>query len=56
MQRLEYHSNNPTHLSVPGLTYKKVNRLEESVDCFLKHHSILRNGTEVMYQLANLYP
>uniref|UniRef100_A0A674N3N4 Intraflagellar transport 88 homolog n=1 Tax=Takifugu rubripes TaxID=31033 RepID=A0A674N3N4_TAKRU len=39
-----------------GLTYKKLNRLEESVDCFLKHHAILRNSAEVMYQLANLYP
>uniref|UniRef100_H3DE04 Intraflagellar transport 88 homolog n=1 Tax=Tetraodon nigroviridis TaxID=99883 RepID=H3DE04_TETNG len=39
-----------------GLTYKKLNRLEESLDCFLKHHSILRNSTEVMYQLASLYP
>lgn len=40
----------------PGLTYKKLNRLEEALDCFLKHHAILRNSTEVMYQLASLYP
>lgn len=39
-----------------GLTYKKLNRLEESLDCFLKLHAILRNSAEVMYQLAILYP
>lgn len=44
------------YLLGPGLTYKKLNRLEESLDCFLKHHAILRNSTEVMYQLASLYP
>lgn len=41
---------------VPGLTYKKLNRLEESLDCFLKLHAILRNSAQVMYQLAQLYP
>lgn len=44
------------YLLEPGLTYKKLNRLEEALDCFLKHHAILRNSTEVMYQLASLYP
>lgn len=52
-----YLINHPSfHLLVPGLTYKKLNRLEDSLDCFLKHHAILRNSTEVMYQLASLYP
>lgn len=41
---------------VPGLTYKRLNRLEEALDCFLKLHAILRNSAQVMYQLANLYP
>lgn len=45
-----------SYLLVPGLTYKKLNRLEESLDCFMKLHAILRNSAEVMYQLANLYP
>ncbi|TKS67688.1 Intraflagellar transport protein 88 -like protein [Collichthys lucidus] len=39
-----------------GLTYKKLNRLEEALDCFLKLHAILRNSAQVMYQLADLYP
>lgn len=43
-------------LLAPGLTYKRLNRLEESLDCFLKLHAILRNSAQVMYQLANLYP
>uniref|UniRef100_A0A8C4F034 Intraflagellar transport protein 88 homolog n=1 Tax=Dicentrarchus labrax TaxID=13489 RepID=A0A8C4F034_DICLA len=34
-----------------GLTYKKLNRLEEALDCFLKLHAILRNSAQVMYQL-----
>lgn len=41
---------------VPGLTYKKLNRLEEGLDCFLKLHAILRNSAQVMFQLAHLYP
>lgn len=45
-----------SYLLVPGLTYKKLNHLEESLDCFMKLHAILRNSAEVMYQLANLYP
>lgn len=43
-------------LPAPGLTYKKLSRLEESLDCFLKLHAILRNSAQVMYQLASLYP
>lgn len=43
-------------LPAPGLTYKKLSRLEESLDCFLKLHAILRNSAQVMYQLAGLYP
>ncbi|XP_034042049.1 intraflagellar transport protein 88 homolog isoform X1 [Thalassophryne amazonica] len=38
-----------------GLTYKKLNRLGDAVECFLKLHAILRNSDQVMYQLANLY-
>ncbi|KAI2660580.1 hypothetical protein H4Q32_008176 [Labeo rohita] len=37
-----------------GLTYKRLGRLEEALDCFLKLHAILRNSAQVMYQLANL--
>uniref|UniRef100_A0A672SH55 Intraflagellar transport 88 homolog n=1 Tax=Sinocyclocheilus grahami TaxID=75366 RepID=A0A672SH55_SINGR len=39
-----------------GLTYKRLGRLEEALDCFLKRHAILRNSAQVMCQLANLYP
>uniref|UniRef100_A0A8C7CQM7 Intraflagellar transport protein 88 homolog n=1 Tax=Oncorhynchus kisutch TaxID=8019 RepID=A0A8C7CQM7_ONCKI len=38
-----------------GLTYKRLGRLEESLDCFLKLHAILRNSSQVMWQLANLF-
>ncbi|KAM9802852.1 intraflagellar transport protein 88 homolog isoform 7-T8 [Syngnathus typhle] len=38
-----------------GLTYKKLNRLEDALDCFLKLHTILRDSAEVMYQLADTY-
>nr|DBA32669.1 TPA: hypothetical protein GDO54_000444 [Pyxicephalus adspersus] len=38
-----------------GLTYKKLNRLEESLDCFLKLHAILRNSAQVLSQIASLY-
>ncbi|XP_067109029.1 intraflagellar transport protein 88 homolog isoform X3 [Osmerus mordax] len=38
-----------------GLTYKRLVRLEESLDCFLKLHAILRNSAQVMHQLASLY-
>ncbi|XP_061548867.1 intraflagellar transport protein 88 homolog isoform X5 [Phycodurus eques] len=38
-----------------GLTYKKLNRLEDALDCFLKLHTILRDSAEVMYQLADIY-
>ncbi|XDV30642.1 hypothetical protein PO909_033509 [Leuciscus waleckii] len=38
-----------------GLTYKRLGRLEESLDCFLKLHAILRNSAQVMYQLANFF-
>uniref|UniRef100_A0A8C7EV86 Intraflagellar transport protein 88 homolog n=1 Tax=Neovison vison TaxID=452646 RepID=A0A8C7EV86_NEOVI len=36
-----------------GLTYKKLNRLDEALDCFLKLHAILRNSAQVLYQIAN---
>lgn len=39
-----------------GLTYKRLGRLEEALDCFHKLHAILRNSAQVMYQLASLYP
>ncbi|XP_028656394.1 intraflagellar transport protein 88 homolog isoform X1 [Erpetoichthys calabaricus] len=38
-----------------GLTYKKLSRLGEALDCFLKLHTILRNSAQVMFQLATLY-
>uniref|UniRef100_A0A2K5ENK9 Intraflagellar transport 88 n=1 Tax=Aotus nancymaae TaxID=37293 RepID=A0A2K5ENK9_AOTNA len=38
-----------------GLTYEKLNRLDETLDCFLKLHAILRNSAEVLYQIANIY-
>ncbi|XP_054443943.1 intraflagellar transport protein 88 homolog isoform X2 [Pteronotus mesoamericanus] len=38
-----------------GLTYKKLNRLDEALDCFLKLHAILRNSAQVLYQIANIY-
>ncbi|XP_063506660.1 intraflagellar transport protein 88 homolog isoform X29 [Pongo pygmaeus] len=38
-----------------GLTYEKLNRLDEALDCFLKLHAILRNSAEVLYQIANIY-
>uniref|UniRef100_A0A3Q3XHF3 Uncharacterized protein n=1 Tax=Mola mola TaxID=94237 RepID=A0A3Q3XHF3_MOLML len=34
-----------------GLTYKKLDHLEESLECFLKLHAILRTSAQVMYQL-----
>ena len=40
----------------PGLTYKRLNRLEDALDGFLKLHAILRNSSQVMFQLAHLYP
>lgn len=41
--------------SFRGLTYKKLNRLDEALDCFLKLHAILRNSAQVLYQIANVY-
>ncbi|XP_067569903.1 intraflagellar transport protein 88 homolog isoform X3 [Pseudorca crassidens] len=38
-----------------GLTCKKLNRLDEALDCFLKLHAILRNSAQVLYQIANIY-
>lgn len=38
-----------------GLLHKKINQLEDSLECFLKLHSILRNSSQVMYQIAHLY-
>ncbi|XP_026348742.2 intraflagellar transport protein 88 homolog isoform X2 [Ursus arctos] len=38
-----------------GLTYKRLNRLDEALDCFLKLHAILRNSAQVLYQIANVY-
>lgn len=41
--------------SFQGLTYKKLNRFDEALDCFLKLHAILRNSAQVLYQIANVY-
>ncbi|XP_027445907.1 intraflagellar transport protein 88 homolog isoform X2 [Callorhinus ursinus] len=38
-----------------GLTYKRLNRLDEALDCFLKLHAILRNSAQILYQIANVY-
>ncbi|KAH0517787.1 Intraflagellar transport protein 88-like protein [Microtus ochrogaster] len=38
-----------------GLTYKKLNRLDEALDSFLKLHAILRNSAQVLCQIANVY-
>ncbi|XP_063807711.1 intraflagellar transport protein 88 homolog [Pseudophryne corroboree] len=38
-----------------GLTYKKLNRLEEALDFFLKLHAILRNSAQVLSQIADIY-
>ncbi|KAB1267506.1 Intraflagellar transport protein 88-like protein [Camelus dromedarius] len=38
-----------------GLAYKKLNRLDEALDCFLKLHAILRNSAQVLYQIASVY-
>ncbi|XP_076857925.1 intraflagellar transport protein 88 homolog isoform X2 [Brachyhypopomus gauderio] len=38
-----------------GLAQKRLGRLDEALDCFLKLHAILRNSAQVMHQLANLY-
>lgn len=42
-------------LSFSGLTYKKLNRLDEALDCFLKLHAILRNSAQVLHQIASMY-
>lgn len=42
-------------LSSQGLTYKKLNRLDEALDSFLKLHAILRNSAQVLCQIANVY-
>lgn len=41
--------------SFSGLTYKKLNRLDEALDCFLKLHAILRNSAQVLHQIASMY-
>ncbi|KAI1241989.1 hypothetical protein IHE44_0005501 [Lamprotornis superbus] len=38
-----------------GLAYKKLNRIDEALDCFLKLHAILPNSAQVLYQLASIY-
>lgn len=38
-----------------GLTNKKLNRLEDALDCFYKLHAILRNSPQVMYQIADIH-
>ena len=39
-----------------GLVHKKLNRLEDALDCFQKLQAILRNHPQVLYQIANMYP
>ncbi|XP_023386483.1 intraflagellar transport protein 88 homolog [Pteropus vampyrus] len=43
------------YLVISGLTYKKLNRLDEALDCFLKLHAILRNSAQVLHQIASIY-
>ncbi|XP_009076256.1 PREDICTED: intraflagellar transport protein 88 homolog isoform X3 [Acanthisitta chloris] len=38
-----------------GLAYKRLNRIDEALDCFLKLHAILPNSTQVLYQIASIY-
>ncbi|XP_056353900.1 intraflagellar transport protein 88 homolog isoform X2 [Oenanthe melanoleuca] len=38
-----------------GLVYKKLNRIDEALDCFLKLHAILPNSAQVLYQLSSMY-
>ncbi|XP_039257756.2 intraflagellar transport protein 88 homolog [Styela clava] len=38
-----------------GLLYKQRQRLDESLDCFLKLHNIMRHDSQVMYHIASLY-
>ncbi|KAM9300252.1 intraflagellar transport protein 88 homolog isoform 1-T1 [Morus bassanus] len=38
-----------------GLAYKKLNRIDEALDCFLKLHAILRNSAQVLHQIASIY-
>ncbi|KAK3096733.1 hypothetical protein FSP39_002774 [Pinctada imbricata] len=38
-----------------GLSNKKINRLEDALDCFYKLHAILRNSPQVMYQIADIH-
>lgn len=49
--------SSPFFLSyLTGLVHKKMNRLEDALDCFHKLQAILRNHPQVLYQIANLYP
>nr|CAB3255439.1 intraflagellar transport protein 88 homolog [Phallusia mammillata] len=38
-----------------GLVYKKLNNLDQSLDCFTKLHSIVRNNSQVMLHISILY-
>ncbi|XP_052527114.1 intraflagellar transport protein 88 homolog isoform X7 [Tympanuchus pallidicinctus] len=38
-----------------GLTYKKLNRIDGALDCFLKLHAILGNSAQVLHQIAAIY-
>ena len=38
-----------------GLVFKRAGRLEESLECFLKLHAILRSSPEVLYHIGSLY-
>ena len=37
-----------------GLAHKRMGRYQESLECFLKLHSILKSSTHVIYHIADL--
>ena len=38
-----------------GLTYKRLGNVNAALDCFVKLHNIVRNNSQVMYQIATLF-
>ena len=38
-----------------GLVYKRMGHFNDSIDCFIKLHSIVRSNAQVMYQIAMLF-
>jgi len=41
---------------IAGLSNKKLKRYEDALDSFYKLHNILRNSSQVIYQIADMYP